>query len=375
MQDHGTTLEERTRKYSSLKYGLAIAETVIFLVFLFIISYSGVSARLSLLIGSFAKTASQFVIAPFFVMLLGLVYYAVTFPVVFYQSFLLEYQFGLSRQSLASWFADQAKSGALGFVFTVIVIEALYAIITVSPGYWWLLISAFLVFFNLVLAIVAPVLIIPLFYKCSRFQDGGLRARIEQLASAMKIKLLDIYKLDFSKKTVKANAGLTGWGATKRVILADTLLEKYTENEILTILAHEFGHYVGKHLVQLVAIGAAATVGFFWAISVLGPGLLRSAGVESWLDPAGLPFWDLLHAVLFCHPAVHELDKPYFRAPGRPDGGRRHRRSRGFRFHHGKARRAESFRPAPFVADQDILLRPSSRGRADRVYRRGSACG
>lgn len=290
MQDHGTTLEERTRKYSSLKYGLAIAETVIFLVFLFIISYSGVSARLSLLIGSFAKTASPFVIAPFFVMLLGLVYYAVTFPVVFYQSFLLEYQFGLSRQSLASWFADQAKSGALGFVFTVIVIEALYAIITVSPGYWWLLISAFLVFFNLVLAKVAPVLIIPLFYKCSRFQDGGLRARIEQLASAMKIKLLDIYKLDFSKKTVKANAGLTGWGATKRVILADTLLEKYTENEILTILAHEFGHYVGKHLVQLVAIGAAATVGFFWAISVLGPGLLRSAGVESWLDPAGLPF-------------------------------------------------------------------------------------
>jgi STE24 endopeptidase len=289
MQDHGTELEERTRKYSSLKYGLSIAETVFFLVFLFIVAYSGAAARLSWLIGSAAKTASPFVIAPFFIALLGLVYYAVTFPLVFYQSFLLEYQFGLSRQSLASWFADQAKSGVLGFVFTVIVIEVLYAIITVSPNYWWLFISAFLIFFNLILAKVAPVLIIPLFYKCSKFQDSNLRIRIEQLAAAMKIKLLDIYKLDFSKKTVKANAGLTGWGATKRVILADTLFEKYTEDEILTILAHEFAHYVGKHLVQLVLIGAAVTVVFFRVMSVWGPELLRSAGVESWLDPAGLP--------------------------------------------------------------------------------------
>jgi STE24 endopeptidase len=114
----------------------------------------------------------------------------------------------------------------------------------------------------------------------------------------MKIKILDVFEIDSSKKTVKANAGLVGWGKTRLVILADTLKEKYSPDEIEVILAHEFSHYKLKHLVKLVLIGALTTILCFYLIFKTSAYALSLFNLSSLSDIASLPLV-FLYFILF----------------------------------------------------------------------------
>jgi STE24 endopeptidase len=209
-----------------------------------------------------------------------------------------ERQFSLSNQKISDWLLDQLKGVVLSYIFGLILISAFYLILKAFPGRWWLIISIFWVFFSVIIAKLTPILIIPLFFKYKKLEDEVLRLRILNLAERMRIKILDVFEIDLSKKSLKGNAAFVGVGGTKRVLLADTLKDKYTHDEIEVILAHEFAHYKLKHILKLIFINSAVTILAFYVIFKTNPLVLKLFGLFSLSDYASLPII-FIYFVLF----------------------------------------------------------------------------
>jgi STE24 endopeptidase len=216
-------------------------------------------------------------------------YYILLFPFNIYGSFILEHKFCLTKQKISDWFKDQLKAGILSYIISLIIFGAFYHILRHNPNSWWLVVSVFWITFSLILAKLTPVFIIPLFFKCKPLTDNSLRERIINLSQKMKVKILDVFEIDFSKKTLKANAAFVGWGSTRRVLLADTLKDKYSHDEIEVILAHEFAHYQMKHLLKLIIINALSTVAGFYLIFKTNIFVLNIFGLSSLEDFAAFP--------------------------------------------------------------------------------------
>lgn len=280
-------LNLKSKKYSSIKYRLAIFGIIYLLVLLFLFQGLELSVLLKQRIS--ALSANIYLTIFLYSLIVFIIYYIFDFPFNIYCSYFLEHKFSLSTQSIKDWFMDQAKAVTVSFIIFVILIQTFYFILRKYPNNWWIIISIFWIFFSLILAKLTPTLIIPLFFKYRTLSDNQLRERILNLASKMKIKILDVFEIDFSKKTLKANAAFVGLGRTRRVILADTLKDKYTYDEIEVILAHEFAHYRLRHLVKLVLINSIAIILSFYFISITSNYTLKIFGL-SWLsDVSSLP--------------------------------------------------------------------------------------
>ncbi|MCM8780700.1 MAG: M48 family metalloprotease [Candidatus Omnitrophica bacterium] len=152
--------------------------------------------------------------------------------------------------------------------------------------------------YSLVFARLVPVVIIPLFFKYKPISDTELRERIINLAVKMDLKILDVFEIDFSKKTTKANAGFVGWGKTKRVILTDTLKYKDSLPEIEVILAHEFAHYKLGHIFKLIIVSSSIITLSLYIIFKTRDYALRFFGLSSLSDIASFPVV-LIYLILF----------------------------------------------------------------------------
>ncbi len=285
-------LTDRARRYSLYKYTLAFLDTLYLLFLLLIFLVSGLSKLLVQSILRFYPeqfTPNNYLIIALYLFILFLIYYLFDFPLNFYRSYILEHKFSLSRQSLRSWASDQLKSGVVAYIISLILLGAFYYILKYNPNTWWLIISLFWIFFSLILAKLTPIIIIPLFFKYKRLSDDTLRQRIMNLADKMQVKILDCFEIDFSKKTLKANAAFVGWGATRRVILADTLKDRYSYDEIEAILAHEFAHYKLKHLLKLILVNSFVIILSFYIIFRTSSYSLRVFSFSSLSDIAALP--------------------------------------------------------------------------------------
>ena len=288
-------MQDKAKSYSNAKYVLAIVGMVYTFILLFLFLGLGFSLGLSLWLD---KHATQFLKLPLYLLLVFIGYYVLDFPLNLYQSHILEHKFSLSTQSLKDWFIDQLKAGVISYIIGFILISAFYFILKTAPANWWLIISGFWIFFSIILAKVMPVIIIPLFFKYKKLSDENLRGRIMKLADKMKVKILDCFEIDFSKKTLKANAAFVGMGNTRRVILADTLKDKYSYDEIEVILAHEFSHYQLKHLLKLIVINALMTLVVFYLIFKTSSYALSFFGFSSLDNLAALPLV-LIYFMLF----------------------------------------------------------------------------
>jgi STE24 endopeptidase len=302
-------LAQKARRYSSLKYCLSISQTVFFLFLLFFFMGTGFSSVLAQDIAKL-RLSSWFTL-PIYLFAVSLAYAILSFPVNFYQGFIIEHQFGLSRQGIRDWFIDQIKAGLLSYLFMILLLGLFYFIVGHNPAQWWWIVSLAWLFLNVVIARLVPVLIIPLFFKYTKLADEKLRQRIINLAVSMKIALLDVFEIDLSKKTVKANAGLTGWGSSRRVILSDNLRSDYTADEIEVILAHEFSHYKLKHMVKLILLNSACTLLGFYLIFKTGAWALSVSTAASWLDIRALPLIFIYFTVfsLFTQPCENYFSR------------------------------------------------------------------
>ncbi len=281
------TLSNKARKYSCLKYTLFILDTAYLLALLVIFTGFGFSKILSQRLLNL--TANYYIAVALYLFIVSVLYYAVNLPLNLCASYILEHKFCLSQQKIGGWLQDQIKAGIIFYIISIILTASFYYILNNFKYNWWWVISIVWIFFSLILARLAPIVIIPLFFKYKKLSNDALRARIMNLADKMRVKILDVFEIDLSKKTLKANAAFVGIGKTRRVILADTLKDKYSEDEIEVILAHEFAHYKLKHLLKLLLINSLATIAAFYFIFKTSGYVLSFFGLSSLLDIAALP--------------------------------------------------------------------------------------
>jgi STE24 endopeptidase len=182
-----------------------------------------------------------------------------------YYGFRLERRFQLSTQKVRSWLWDEAKGFLVGLVLAGIVVELLYFMIRQFPQHWWLITWALFMGLFILLAQLAPVVLFPIFYKFEPLDNEDLRRRLVQLSEHAGTRVRGIYRWKLSEKSKKANAALTGLGRTRRIILADTLLDNYAPEEIEAVLAHELGHHVHRHILKSILVQAGTTLLGFWA--------------------------------------------------------------------------------------------------------------
>ena len=288
-------MSDIAKSYSNQKYVLSIINTIYSIALLLVFLGSGLSLFLEESLKSFGLP--KYLLITAYLLVISFSYYLLNFPLNFYESFTLEHKFNLSKQKAGSWALDQLKSGVLAYLLSLILILSFYGILG-RFNQWWLVISIFWIMFSVVLAKLTPVLIIPLFFKYKKLEDEVLRARVFNLASKMQIKLMEVLEIDFSKKSLKANAAFTGLGKTKRVLLADTLKDKYSLLEVEVILAHEFAHYRLKHIVKLIVVNSLVTLGLFYLIFKTSVYSLKIFNLESLGQLTSLPLV-FLYFILF----------------------------------------------------------------------------
>jgi STE24 endopeptidase len=262
-QSSSTGDSPEAQRYNKIQRWLGISDFVVgsaFLVLLLVTGWTGWLRDFALQRGFQNYTLAVFLYL-FFLLLISKV---LGFGFDYY-GFQLERKFQLSTQRMRSWLWDEAKGFLVGVVLAGIVVELLYFMIRQSPQHWWLITWVLFIGLFILMAQLAPVVLLPIFYKFEPLENEDLRRRLVLLSEHAGTRVRGVYRWKLSEKSKKANAALTGLGNTRRIILADTLLDNYEPEEIEAVLAHELGHHVHRHILKSIFVQAGTTLLGFWA--------------------------------------------------------------------------------------------------------------
>ncbi len=255
------------KKYNNIKLAIGISETVLTFVFLLLLMVSGYSSGLVKLLENYF--VNKYFIFISFSISVGLSASFIFFPLKYYSEYYLEHKNNLSNQTFFRWIAENLKGALVGGAIGIPVLLLFYYFLNVLGNNWWFFFALTLFFFSVILAQVAPVVILPLFYKITPIANETLIQKIKELGKSAGLKVENVYSFNMSKNTKKANAMFTGLGKTKRIILGDTLLNNFSDDEIETVLAHETGHYKKKHIVKNILLSTAFSFVTFYLIAML----------------------------------------------------------------------------------------------------------
>ncbi len=202
-------------------------------------------------------------------------------PFNIYSTFVLEKKYGFSTITWKLWLADFFKSLILSVILMGILISAFMAFIFYLPESWWFWAWIFFTLFEMLLLWIYPVVIAPLFNKYEPIADESLKEQIQSLMAKVGLKAQGIYQVDEGKRSRHTNAYFTGLGRTKRIVLYDTLLASHTHEEILSVLAHEIGHWKKKHILKQLVFMVCASAVLFYVIylAVAWPPLYLAFGI------------------------------------------------------------------------------------------------
>jgi STE24 endopeptidase len=264
-----------------------ITGTIVPVAFSLLLLFSGISVwlvnHLASATGSYWGTLGLYLII--FVGLLQLV----ETPFAFYSGFVVDHRFHLSTQTLKGWAVDELKSLGIEVAFGLLAGTTLYYLIR-AVSLWWLAAAVLFAIFSILLSIILPYIIMPIFYKVTPLTNSSLKDTLLEMSRKVGAKSIDrVIVADESRKSVRANAFFSGIGKSKAIVLFDTLLSNFTQREVITVVAHELGHYVNKDIWKEAILSGFLTVPpFFIADYVLrlGAGNLGLTGVA---DPAGVP--------------------------------------------------------------------------------------
>ena len=280
--------ENKSARYHRLRRRTSVLSLAVTTAVLAGVLLSGASHALRAAVSELTGSAAAEVAV--YVLLLGLLHDVAGFPLTYYRTFVLEREYGLSFEPFSVWLRDHVKALIVGGTLALGAAEIVYAALRWSPRWWWLVSVAAFVLAVLGLAKIAPVVLLPLFYRFKPLERDSLRARLLSLSQRAGVPVLGVYEWGLGEKTRRANAALVGTGRTRRILLSDTLIEQYSEDEIEVILAHELAHHVHGDIrkgllldVVLLLVSfsaAAAALGAWW----------RPLGLSSPADVAGLPF-------------------------------------------------------------------------------------
>jgi STE24 endopeptidase len=288
---------EDSRHYNRTKRWLGVADFAIGFGLLVVLLATGWSGTLRDVAEHGASQNYPFAVFLYVAMLM-LISKAISVPLEFYE-FRLEHHYNLSNQKWRSWLWDELKGFLIGLVMATIVVELLYSLIRQTQQHWWIIAWAVFLGLMILLAQIAPIVLFPIFYKFEPLDNEELKRRLIVLSERAGTRVRGVYKWHLSEKSKKANAALTGLGATRRIILADTLLDNYSDDEIEAVLAHELGHHVHRHILKSIFVQAGVTLlGFWLANEVLRFAVERRNMFETMSDFANLPLLILVSTVL-----------------------------------------------------------------------------
>ncbi|HKK41770.1 MAG TPA: M48 family metallopeptidase [Bacteroidales bacterium] len=232
--------------------------------------------------------------------IIGLASDLINIPFGAYDTFVIEKKYGFNTMSVRTFITDHIKSWFIALLVGVPVLGLItWFYYRTGPLFWlyaWGLITAFTIFMNFFYS----ELIVPLFNKQTPLGEGTLRSAIEEFAEKAGFKLKDIYVIDGSKRSTKANAYFSGFGPKKRVVLYDTLEKELSEEEIVAVLAHEIGHYKKKHILQTLVLSVVLTgfMLFLFSLVVNSPALSEAVGAKSTSFHMGLIVFGILYSPL-----------------------------------------------------------------------------
>jgi STE24 endopeptidase len=315
--------EDKAVRYHRLKRRARVASAIGGVALLAAFLLSGASAWLrdaSAGVSAFAPSGWQpslTVSIYVFVLFFGTEAYALPWSV--YQGFLLDHRYGLGNETFAQWLSDAAKATLIGLLLALMASILVYWLLRVAPAWWWLPAAAVFSAFSVLITFAAPILLFPLFYRFAPLERESLRARLMDLASRAGTRVLGVYEWKLGEKSRAANAALVGLGHTRRIVISDTLLGAYSDDEIEVILAHELAHHVNGDIRTMISADAAQTAAMLLASHVALIVFGASLGLHGPADVAGLPLLLLVAAAwsLLTLPAVNAWSRSHERRADR----------------------------------------------------------
>lgn len=290
---------DNAKKYNNIKLAVGICEGIFSFVLVLLFVWLGYSKETEAYLSNFIS--NQYLLFLAFLFVIGFAGSILSFPINYYTGYYLEHKYNLSNQTFSKWILEGLKGLLVSLVIGVPILLLFYFVLNYFGTDWWLPFAIIMFFISVVLSQIFPILIFPIFYKISPIENESLKEKIKKLANNAKLKVENVYRFDMSKNTKKANAAFTGLGKTKRIILGDTLLDNYSEDEIETVIAHEIGHFKKKHIVKNILIGTVSSFLTLYIIAVLYDISLDWFGFGSITQVAALPLlalWSTLIGLL-----------------------------------------------------------------------------
>ncbi len=293
--------QQKAREYARIRRQLSIVGIGIAAIAILFIFWSGLDVALRdwLQPLSWQPLRGWYplqVLIYFLVLMLG--YEVLTAPLAYYGGYVLPHRYGLSTMTLPAWLADLFKGLVLSLILESLAVEVIYVLLATQPQTWWLWTALILLFFTVIMANLAPVLILPIFYKFTPLPEGELTRRLLALAEHAHTRVRGVFSMQMSRKTTAANAALMGLGNTRRIVLGDTMLDRYTPDEIEVVLAHELGHHVHHDLWKLIISQSILTLGGLYLVNLALHWAVDTQHYYLGLaDPATMPFLLLVTAV------------------------------------------------------------------------------
>ena len=251
--------------YSRFKNIWMFADFFISVALFSLILFTGWSAKFRTMA---QKTRYKFFVWWLYFVFFIIVSYVISFPFDFYWEYLVELDYGFMNQSFGEWFLDSQKALALTALLGIIPVWLLYFILERSRK-WWLWFSLGSIPLLIFLVVIAPVFISPMFNKFTSLENKALETKILTLASSAGIEGSDVFQVDGSRQSSKVNAYVTGLFGTKRIVLFDTIINNFDDDEILFVMGHEMGHYILNHIWQGLALAVAVVMLSLWLTNKL----------------------------------------------------------------------------------------------------------
>lgn len=294
--------EDKSTRYHRRRRRADFAGTVLLGAFLLLIAVSGLAVAF--------RSASEWltawlpallapgVSAALFLAGLAVTVQTLELPFAWYQSFWLERRYGLSTQILAHWLADHVKAVTASSAVMVAGVWAVYVCMRWWPSAWWLVAATAFTIAMVGLARLAPILLLPVFYRVRPLRRASLSERLVRLAERAGAPVIGVYEWVIAGHTRKANAALAGIGRSRRILLSDTMLDAYSDEEIEVVLAHELAHHVHHDLWTSMLLRTATLFGGFYVAAATLAVVTPWLGLRGPADVAGAPVLLLVAGVL-----------------------------------------------------------------------------
>jgi STE24 endopeptidase len=259
--------------------------------------------------------AATYAVGIIFCLGVGLIVSILSLPIGIYSTFILEERFGFNKTTPRLYVIDKIKGLVLALLIGVPFLYVVLRLIDAAGRHWWIWVFLFVLGFQLLMVVLYPSLIAPLFNKFEPLNEGELRRRILALADQLGFQTSGIFTMDGSRRSAHSNAYFTGLGKTKRIVLFDTLVEQMTVDQAVAVLAHEIGHYKMKHIRRMLVLQSLYLFAGLYVLSLLinYEPLFAAFGFDKPSPHVALVLFSLLSgaATFYLHPLMNYLSRKH----------------------------------------------------------------